>query len=419
MNFMNGGDINLGGIDISAELDIINNDSNENFNFDEEDIKVSQRIDKDSIKSRFSVGNKSLDFGLKTESTKVEEVVEVKNEIEEVYTEQTETTESIEEDNDDFDGDEEELSEEELSEEELAELTGKATVQTEIASSVKINNSDNDDDDWDDEDEEELSEEELEAEYQASLTAQSQVKQAPVITNASDDDWDDWDDLDEDEDELSEEELQSVATVATPQVEEDDEWGDFEEDETEEELEIVREEVKAEPIVKEDIQEVKEQVAEAKEQVAEKQEVKTVEKEVYKQETIVVRQDSSEELKKALEIIDKLTDSHNQLKNTVDDLKAGKVKGSAEVKSTNLNNKQQDKVKNNSDIIRVKNIKTYSEMTDESLYNHIKTFLIKSGVSKAPVDLKICIDKFGKDNIRKMLDKSYIVKIGNGVTIGR
>lgn len=61
----------------------------------------------------------------------------------------------------------------------------------------------------------------------------------------------------------------------------------------------------------------------------------------------------------------------------------------------------------------------YSAMTIESLYNHVKKFLVQSGVEKKLIEVSVLNDKFGEANIKKLIKKSYLILIGKGVTIGR
>ena len=58
-------------------------------------------------------------------------------------------------------------------------------------------------------------------------------------------------------------------------------------------------------------------------------------------------------------------------------------------------------------------------MTTEQLYKYVRQFMIKLGVDKRPVDLSALNTEFGEKNIKKLIIKSYLIKIGKGVTIGR
>ena len=49
----------------------------------------------------------------------------------------------------------------------------------------------------------------------------------------------------------------------------------------------------------------------------------------------------------------------------------------------------------------------------------VKPFLIEQGVEKKLVDLSILTKKFGKDNVKNLINKGYIVPIGTkGITLG-
>ena len=61
----------------------------------------------------------------------------------------------------------------------------------------------------------------------------------------------------------------------------------------------------------------------------------------------------------------------------------------------------------------------YSCMSVESLYNEVKIFMNKMGVQKRTVEISTLNNKFGELNIRKLIQKSYLIRIGKGVTTGR
>lgn len=62
---------------------------------------------------------------------------------------------------------------------------------------------------------------------------------------------------------------------------------------------------------------------------------------------------------------------------------------------------------------------SYDEMTIESLYSHVKKFLVQSGVGKKLIEVSVLNSKFGEANIKRLIKKSYLILIGKGVTIGR
>ena len=62
----------------------------------------------------------------------------------------------------------------------------------------------------------------------------------------------------------------------------------------------------------------------------------------------------------------------------------------------------------------------YSLMSVDALYSEVKTYMIKMGVRTRAVELTALNNKFGELNIRKLIQKSYLIKIGSkGVTVGR
>ena len=61
----------------------------------------------------------------------------------------------------------------------------------------------------------------------------------------------------------------------------------------------------------------------------------------------------------------------------------------------------------------------YSSMQIDSLFNEVREFMVGLGVEHSTIDISKLVQKFGQLNIKKLIDKSYIIKIGKGVTIGR
>lgn len=93
------------------------------------------------------------------------------------------------------------------------------------------------------------------------------------------------------------------------------------------------------------------------------------------------------------------------------------------------NNKQQIEVKQKQakNIINTKkndnkqksNYDVYNKMDIEALYKYIKDYMSKLGVKRNVIDRAILEKEFGKDNIWKMINKNYLIRVGNGLTIGR
>lgn len=67
----------------------------------------------------------------------------------------------------------------------------------------------------------------------------------------------------------------------------------------------------------------------------------------------------------------------------------------------------------------VVNYDTYTAMSIDKLYETVKKFMLDTGVKKSTIELSELDKKFGANNIRKLIQKSYLIKIGKGVTIGR
>ena len=65
------------------------------------------------------------------------------------------------------------------------------------------------------------------------------------------------------------------------------------------------------------------------------------------------------------------------------------------------------------------NYDMYSAMQIDALYKEVRKFAIELGVKQKPVEISKLEEKFGAMNIRKLVNKSYIIKIGKGATIGR
>ena len=59
----------------------------------------------------------------------------------------------------------------------------------------------------------------------------------------------------------------------------------------------------------------------------------------------------------------------------------------------------------------------YNSMTATQLMSVVKPFLIEQGVEKHLVDINLLAAKFGKDNIRRLIKKNYIVALGSGVSL--
>ena len=61
----------------------------------------------------------------------------------------------------------------------------------------------------------------------------------------------------------------------------------------------------------------------------------------------------------------------------------------------------------------------YNSLDIDALYSEVRKFLKSKNIDKKVIDIAILESKFGKDNIRKLLLKSYLISIGKGVTVGK
>ena len=61
----------------------------------------------------------------------------------------------------------------------------------------------------------------------------------------------------------------------------------------------------------------------------------------------------------------------------------------------------------------------YYNMSIEALYTEVSTYMKSLGVARKTVDILTLNEEFGEKNIRKLLQKSYLIKFGKGVTTGR
>ena len=101
----------------------------------------------------------------------------------------------------------------------------------------------------------------------------------------------------------------------------------------------------------------------------------------------------------------------NKASNSLDD----KIKKDSDDTIDELINKNKSSLKNNA----TDKYEAYSNMSIESLYKEVKIYMMKLGVSHKTVDIITLNNKFGDINIKKLIQKSYLIKIGKGVTTGR
>lgn len=61
----------------------------------------------------------------------------------------------------------------------------------------------------------------------------------------------------------------------------------------------------------------------------------------------------------------------------------------------------------------------YSVLDIDELYKEVRGYMMRSGVKKNVINRKDLDDKFGAQNIHKLLMRSYLISIGKTVTMGR
>lgn len=170
-----------------------------------------------------------------------------------------------------------------------------------------------------------------------------------------------------------------------------------------------------------DTQEIVE--TERKDKVKHKEEVKTNQDEKTEERTLQELYDSIKEKKiaeqsKVLSNVKKEATVENKSKtkkrleetthSTVDDLDSIINNANRTVKKKTVAKKE------NTDSKKI----DYNEMELSTLAVYVKKFLIAHGVRKGAVDVGIVTAEFGEENIRRLIKKCYIIKVGKGVTIG-
>ena len=81
--------------------------------------------------------------------------------------------------------------------------------------------------------------------------------------------------------------------------------------------------------------------------------------------------------------------------------------------------KRRENIKNSISNSTENKAEKYSLMDIDALYNEVRKFLKVHNVEHRIISTKILEDEFGKDNIRKLIIKSYLISIGKGVTVGK
>lgn len=117
-----------------------------------------------------------------------------------------------------------------------------------------------------------------------------------------------------------------------------------------------------------------------------------------------------------------------EMEKQLQELKSGSAKEQASNIKDNVNkvndtddiDKLLDSHKKTKPSIDIDKHERYNLMSIEALYSEVKAYMIKMGVKTRAVELAALNEKFGELNIRKLIQKSYLIKIGSkGVTVGR
>ena len=61
----------------------------------------------------------------------------------------------------------------------------------------------------------------------------------------------------------------------------------------------------------------------------------------------------------------------------------------------------------------------FDSLSETKLYELVKKYLLLKKVNQNLVDIGILNRQFGENNIKKLIKKSYLIKLGNKVTIAR
>lgn len=61
----------------------------------------------------------------------------------------------------------------------------------------------------------------------------------------------------------------------------------------------------------------------------------------------------------------------------------------------------------------------YDSLDIDALYKEVRVFLKVHNIEKSIIDTKLLENEFGKNNVKKLLLKAYLIQLGKGVTVGR
>lgn len=130
---------------------------------------------------------------------------------------------------------------------------------------------------------------------------------------------------------------------------------------------------------------------------------------------------SNEELKQMQQRFTEMEKQLQELKSGVTKEQASTIKDNVnKVSDTDDIDKLLDSHKKTKTGTNIDKYERYNLMSIEALYSEVKIYMIKMGVKARAVELAALNEKFGELNIRKLIQKSYLIKIGSkGVTVGR
>ena len=64
------------------------------------------------------------------------------------------------------------------------------------------------------------------------------------------------------------------------------------------------------------------------------------------------------------------------------------------------------------------NPEKYNGLDDIALLAEVKLFAKKNGLLKKRINKNMLNDRFGKENIKRLIDRSYLISIGKDITFG-
>ena len=130
-----------------------------------------------------------------------------------------------------------------------------------------------------------------------------------------------------------------------------------------------------------------------------------------------------DELKQQIANMEKKLHDINSSKapNTASDIYGDKLNEAAcdNIDKTASNAKVRQTQQHNKKPVVRSQYEKYNNMSIEALYTEVSTYMKSLGVTRKTVDILTLNEEFGERNIRKLLQKSYLIKFGKGVTTGR